>query len=84
MKRILIFVIFSVVLFVGEASATRLAVGVNKANIRSGPGKNHEILWSVERYLFAVTWQMGGQCAINIPTPGIHESIPPRRLHAEP
>ena len=50
MKRILIFVIFSVVLFVGEASATRLAVGVNKANIRSGPGKNHEILWSVGKY----------------------------------
>ena len=50
MKRILIFVIFSVVLFVGEASATRLAVCVNKANIRSGPGKNHEILWSVGKY----------------------------------
>ncbi len=50
MKRILIFVIFSVVLFVVDASAARLAVSVNKANIRSGPGTNHEILWSVGKY----------------------------------
>lgn len=50
MKRILIFVIFSVVLFVVDASADRLAVSVDKANIRSGPGNNHEILWSVGKY----------------------------------
>lgn len=30
--------------------AERLAVAVPIANIRSGPGTNHEILWKVEKY----------------------------------
>jgi SH3-like domain-containing protein len=50
MKRICLFVIFSILLMGGEASARRLAVCVDKANIRSGPGTNHEILWSVGKY----------------------------------
>jgi SH3-like domain-containing protein len=50
MKKVFLFVIFSVLLLAGEASAERLAVGVDRANIRSGAGTDHEILWSVGKY----------------------------------
>ena len=32
------------------ALADRLAISSSTANIRSGPGTNHEILWKVEKY----------------------------------
>ena len=32
------------------ASSERLAVKSSKANIRSGPGTNYDILWEVEKY----------------------------------
>jgi SH3-like domain-containing protein len=32
------------------SSAERLAVKSSKANIRSGPGTNYDILWEVEKY----------------------------------
>lgn len=32
------------------AAAERLAVAVPTANIRSGPGTNHDVLWQVEKY----------------------------------
>jgi len=38
------------VLMAGVAFAERLAISAAIANIRSGPGKNHEILWKVEKY----------------------------------
>lgn len=38
------------VLFATAASADRLAVSAKKANIRSGPGTNYDILWEVEKY----------------------------------
>ncbi len=50
MKKCVIFMVFAVVLLAGEAAAARLAVGVEKANVRSGPGTNYEILWSVGKY----------------------------------
>ncbi len=31
------------------AFAERIAISVSKANIRSGPGKNYEVLWEVEK-----------------------------------
>ena len=34
----------------GTALAERLTVAADIANIRSGPGKNYEILWKVEKY----------------------------------
>ena len=34
----------------GVASAERLAISASIANIRSGPGTSHEILWKVEKY----------------------------------
>jgi SH3-like domain-containing protein len=50
MKKTLIFTLLVIVLFVGPASAKRLSVAVARANGRSGPGTNHETLWSVGKY----------------------------------
>jgi SH3-like domain-containing protein len=50
MKKTLLYTVLVFVLSVGTASAERLSVAVNKANVRSGPGKNYEVLWSVGRY----------------------------------
>ncbi len=41
---------FLFVLFAGHAGAERLAVNASIANVRSGPGQQHEILWKVEQY----------------------------------
>jgi SH3-like domain-containing protein len=50
MKKTLFYTLLVFVLSVGAASAERLSVAVNKANVRSGPGKNYEVLWSVGKY----------------------------------
>jgi SH3-like domain-containing protein len=50
MKKTLFYTLLVLVLSVGAASAERLSVAVNKANVRSGPGKNYEVLWSVGKY----------------------------------
>ena len=34
----------------GPAFAERLAVSASVANIRSGPGTRHEVMWQVEKY----------------------------------
>ena len=47
--------------FTGAASAERLAVAVSVANIRSGPGENHEILWEVEKYYPIDVFKKSGQ-----------------------
>jgi SH3-like domain-containing protein len=39
-----------IMLLAGTASAERLAVSAPVANIRSGPGTSHNILWKVEKY----------------------------------
>ncbi|MDD3845667.1 MAG: SH3 domain-containing protein [Syntrophorhabdaceae bacterium] len=41
---ILVFLLFA-------SSATALCVKVSKANLRSGPGKNHEVAWQVYMYM---------------------------------
>ena len=46
---------------VSVASAERLAVSVSIANIRSGPGKNYDILWAVEKYHPLNVFQKSGQ-----------------------
>ena len=43
------------------ASAERLAVSVSIANIRSGPGRNYDILWAVEKYHPLDVFQKSGQ-----------------------
>ena len=50
MKKILLFTLLVLILCVGTASAKRLSVAFDKANVRSGPGTNHEILWSAGKY----------------------------------
>ena len=50
MKIILLCSLLVFVLSVGTASAERLSVGVNKANVRSVPGKDYAVLWSVGKY----------------------------------
>lgn len=38
------------ILFSNAALAERLSVSVSAANVHSGPGKNYDILWKVEKY----------------------------------
>ena len=38
------------ILFAGIANAERLSVSAPIANIRSGPGTKHEVLWKVEKF----------------------------------
>jgi SH3-like domain-containing protein len=38
------------VLLSSVSYAERLAVSVSVANIRSGPGKNYDVLWEIEKY----------------------------------
>ena len=38
------------ILFSNAALAERLSVNVSAANVHSGPGKNYDILWKVEKY----------------------------------
>ena len=47
-QSIIIFLL--IMLLAGTASAERLAVSAPVANIRSGPGTNHNVLWKVEKY----------------------------------
>ena len=44
------FLTFLFVVLAGQASAERLTVNASIANVRSGPGKQYEILWKVEQY----------------------------------
>ncbi len=48
-KGLIILTVLSI-LFSSIAFAERLAVSSETANIRSGPGTNHDILWKVEKY----------------------------------
>jgi len=50
MRRIPLFVMLAILLWTGQAGAKRLAVNVGQANVRSGPGTNHDIMWSVGKY----------------------------------
>ena len=50
MKRILLYSVLVFVLSAGTARAERLSIAVDKANIRSGPGKKYEVLWTVGKY----------------------------------
>ena len=47
-RSIIIFILL--VGFAATALAERLAVSAPVANVRSGPGKNHNVLWKVEQY----------------------------------
>lgn len=61
MKKIVLVTLLCVLLSVGVASAKRLSVAVEKANIRSGAGKGHEILWTAEKYYPVETVSKSGK-----------------------
>ena len=50
-----------ITLTAGAASAERLAVSASEANIRSGPGTNHELLWKVEKYFPILVIEKSGE-----------------------
>jgi SH3-like domain-containing protein len=50
MKAQSIIIFLLIMLLAATASAERLAVSAPVANIRSGPGTNHNVLWKVEKY----------------------------------
>jgi len=45
-----IIILLLIIVFAGVANAERLAVSAPVANIRSGPGTSHNVLWKVEKY----------------------------------
>jgi SH3-like domain-containing protein len=49
MNRATILLTIWICLICGNALAERLAIKSATANVRSGPGKNYEILWQVEK-----------------------------------
>lgn len=49
-RKIVPLILITMVMWVGPASAKRLSVAGEVANVRSGPGTDHEILWSVGKY----------------------------------
>ena len=49
-RRILPMTLMAIVLLAGPAIAKKLSVAVDKGNVRSGPGTDREILWSVGKY----------------------------------
>ena len=50
MKVHAIIIFLLILLLAGTAGAERLAVSAPVANIRSGPGTSHDVLWKVEKY----------------------------------
>ena len=50
MKVHAIIIFLLILLLAGTASAERLAVSAPVANIRSGPGTRHNVLWKVEKF----------------------------------
>jgi len=50
-----------VIVFAAAANAERLAISAPVANIRSGPGVSHDILWKVEKYFPILVIEKSGQ-----------------------
>jgi len=50
MKRVCVWMILLVISVAGSAMAQQVAVVVDRANVRSGPGTDHDILWTVGKY----------------------------------
>ena len=50
-----------VIVFATLANAERLAISATEANIRSGPGVDHEVLWKVEKYFPILVIEKSGQ-----------------------
>nr|HID59063.1 hypothetical protein [Desulfobacterales bacterium] len=50
MKRILLLSVFFLLFYSGGVFAKTESVSVDKANIRTGPGKEYEVIWQVGKY----------------------------------
>ena len=50
-----------VIVLATVASAERLTISAPVANIRSGPGVNHDVLWKVEKYFPILVIEKSGQ-----------------------
>ena len=61
MKSIGCIIFFLLLASASMALAERLSVSVSIANIRSGPGENYDILWSVEKYHPIDVFQKSGK-----------------------
>jgi SH3-like domain-containing protein len=58
-QSVIIFLL--IMLLAGAASAERLSVSAPVANIRSGPGTHHNVLWKVEKYFPFQVIEKSGQ-----------------------
>ena len=61
MKVQSIIIIILIFVSVGVANAERLAVSSPVANIRSGPGTSHNVLWKVEQYFPILVIEKSGE-----------------------
>ncbi len=50
-----------IIVFAAAAHAERLAVTAQVANIRSGPGTGHSVMWKVERYFPMLVLDKSGE-----------------------
>jgi SH3-like domain-containing protein len=56
-----IIILLLIIVFAGVANAERLAVSAPVANIRSGPGTSHNVLWKVEQYFPILVIEKSGK-----------------------
>ena len=61
MKVQSIIILLLILVFAGVANAERLAISAPVANIRSGPGTSHNILWKVEQYFPILVIEKSGE-----------------------
>jgi SH3-like domain-containing protein len=61
MKVPAVIILLLITVFAGLANAERLAVSAPVANIRSGPGTGHNVLWKVEQYFPVLVIQKSGE-----------------------
>ena len=61
MKVPSVIILLLIIVFTGVANAERLAVSAPVANIRSGPGTGHNVLWKVEQYFPIFVIQKSGE-----------------------
>ncbi len=54
-------ILLLIIVFAGVANAERLTVSAPVANIRSGPGTGHNVLWKVEQYFPVLVIEKSGK-----------------------
>ncbi len=59
--QLLVIMILAIFLTAGTVFAERVAISVPKANIRSGPGTQYDVLWNCEKYYPLVVIKKNGE-----------------------